>query len=694
MRLFLDRYRRSLAPKLISAMLAVVVLVAVLLSLYATAVLHRTITSEFEGKAQAIALSCAAQVSETGGGATRFTQAYINAVKSISGVSYIYIVDPAGQVLAHSFVAAPSPAFLLENRVARRHAPRGARVRIRRSAAVELAGQQVQVVDVAAPLLNGGMVHVGMDQGAIGRQVASLRAGMVAFAAAMCMLGLCLAVWIIYALILRPIRELTQVVEDFIESGDLTADIKVRTRDEVGLLGHRFRQMVERLRSVPLALRGSVVSLAEIRAQLGSAVPQGTRKIVARVYEAETTLSGITSSLDGISRHVGALQRSAGEASRLIEEVSAQNRHVAGNVQAMIDSVGRTAGAIEEMGQSVKGVADSIQEVHQSTAWISQFVREMDRAMQKVQQNSSATTRISTGLSADAATGLAAMEKTISGIQQIRESARMAAEVIRSLGGRITQIGEMVRLIDGIAHQTNFLALNATIIAAQAGDQGLGFAVIAGEIKGLAERVGVSTREISELMGNIDWEAHSAVRAVEQGLLDVEQGVQLARETESALRQIVGSAHQAGENVAAIAAATAEQTQSSASITATIHLVATKMQNIREFSVQQAKQAERVMRSTQEMKQLTTVVQETSLEQGRRWEQISSSIASMSSMLGLLTQAQREQAQGSEQVQHAIRAIHSVSEQQADLVREFEQALSVLHQQAEALRDEMCRFRV
>src|SRR5690606_30814219 len=134
-------------------------------------------------------------------------------------------------------------------------------------------------------------------------------------------------------------------------------------------------------------------------------------------------------------------------------------------------------------------------------------MRDMDVAIGQVETNASETARLSEQVSTDAATGMLALQKTLAGIDKIKDSSRTAADVIESLGRRIASIGNVLNVIDDVAEQTNLLALNAAIIAAQAGEHGKGFAVVAEEIKDLAERTGASTKEIVELIRGVQDES-------------------------------------------------------------------------------------------------------------------------------------------------------------------------------------------
>src|SRR5690606_124379 len=168
-------------------------------------------------------------------------------------------------------------------------------------------------------------------------------------------------------------------------------------------------------------------------------------------------------------------------------------------------------------------------------------MNEMDVSIDQVKSNANETARLSEEVARDAETGADAIAKTLTEINRIKETSSEAVSVIANLGSRIEEIGAILNVIADVAEQTNRLALNAAIIAAQAGEHGKGFAVVADEIKDLAERAGTSTREIADLIKTIQSESRNAILAVERGAATVDRGVTVSAEAEAALKKILAS---------------------------------------------------------------------------------------------------------------------------------------------------------
>src|SRR5437763_15416976 len=155
--------------------------------------------------------------------------------------------------------------------------------------------------------------------------------------------------------------------------------------------------------------------------------------------------------------------------------------------------------------------------------------------------------------------GITTMEKATDGLNRINATITSSGEIIGALGGRADDIGKIIEVIDDLAEQTNLLALNAAIDAARAGEHDLGFAVVADEVHKVAEKSASSTKEISDLISNIQKEARKAVENMEGSTSIVNEGLTLGADLQGALKKISNVVTEVYKFAQEIGAATSEQ---------------------------------------------------------------------------------------------------------------------------------------
>jgi methyl-accepting chemotaxis protein len=201
-------------------------------------------------------------------------------------------------------------------------------------------------------------------------------------------------------------------------------------------------------------------------------------------------------------------------------------------------------------------------------------MQEMSATVQQVSENSNRAAAASRQAAETALHGGRTVDETLAKMRVIATAVSGTAKKVEELGKRSDEIGRIVGVIDDIADQTNLLALNAAIEAARAGEQGRGFAVVADEVRKLAERTTSATKEIAQMIKNIQDETRVAVTAMETGTRQVEEGVNSTAEAGKALKQIIEMAEQVGEMITHIATAATEQSGASEQVNQSMDQIA------------------------------------------------------------------------------------------------------------------------
>ena len=232
------------------------------------------------------------------------------------------------------------------------------------------------------------------------------------------------------------------------------------------------------------------------------------------------------------------------------------------------------AAAGDQIAATAKQQAHGAELQRDQTNQVATAVQEMAATVVQISENSSSAAAASQKASVAAHQGGKVVEETLSHMQAIAQSVGATARKVEELGKQSDQIGKIIGVIDDIADQTNLLALNAAIEAARAGEQGRGFAVVADEVRKLAERTTSATKEIAEMIRGIQAETRNAVTAMQSGTREVEQGVNLTTQAGSSLQEIIEMSEKVGEMITHIATASTQQSATTEEINHNIEQIA------------------------------------------------------------------------------------------------------------------------
>jgi len=252
---------------------------------------------------------------------------------------------------------------------------------------------------------------------------------------------------------------------------------------------------------------------------------------------------------------------------------------------------------------SVK-IATGTEEVASQAATISTAGEEMAATSHNIASNCNAAAGNSTHAGQLATSGSKIVMKTVEDMHRIATRVQEAARQVSGLGARSDEIGAIVGTIEDIADQTNLLALNAAIEAARAGEQGRGFAVVADEVRALAERTTRATKEISGMIRNIQIETRQAVDSMENGVREVEAGTTEASRSGSALQQILDQVNEVTGQIDQITTAAEQQSSTSREISNNMHQINQVMQTTAQSTLETTKAADKLASLTEDLRKL------------------------------------------------------------------------------------------
>ena len=242
-------------------------------------------------------------------------------------------------------------------------------------------------------------------------------------------------------------------------------------------------------------------------------------------------------------------------------------------VAQVSDNSVQVSSAASQLHATADQIATGAEEVASQTGTVATASEEMAATSSDIAQTCQRAAESAQHASQSAQAGGSVVRETIDGMAKIADRVKQAAKTVEDLGARSDQIGAIIGTIEDIADQTNLLALNAAIEAARAGEQGRGFAVVADEVRALAERTTRATREIGEMIKAIQKETRGAVAAMGEGVTEVEKGTASSIKSGQALDEILGQVNEVAIQISQIATAVEEQTATTSEITCNIQQI-------------------------------------------------------------------------------------------------------------------------
>lgn len=362
-------------------------------------------------------------------------------------------------------------------------------------------------------------------------------------------------------IISRPLAEVSEKMVR-ISEGDIDQSIEYNSSDEIGVVAKSLRSLIDYVRNIAQAATSIAANDLTTHVE-----PISQKDVLGHSFK------GMVGNLTGMVRQLSE------------------------NTSQLVSAATEVASSAEQMARGSKDQTDQVTQV--STA-----VEEMTAAIMESAKNAQEARNSAERSGTTAGQGAQIVSDTIQGMQAIGSVVRESAESITKLACSADQIGEIVSVIDDIADQTNLLALNAAIEAARAGEQGRGFAVVADEVRKLAERTGKATGEITEMIKGIQSETSDAVQSMERGVQEVDNGRKLADKAGTSLNEIVSMSQQVQDIIQQIASASDEQSSAAEMISKNMESVSSIAKESASGAEQSAAAAEQLSRNAEGLREM------------------------------------------------------------------------------------------
>ena len=497
-------------------------------------------------------------------------------------------------------------------------------------------------------------------------------------------------------MIVVPTKEAVAVASN-IAAGDLRVSVHVKSVDEIGMLGRGLNRMIIGLKGMIENVRKAAANSATVWKEvqeISAEISTGSKTQAESVEEAASSVNEMHFSLKEIAGNVEDIYETSEQTSSSVIEMAASIEEVGRAMSELSSSIEETVTAITQMSAAVRQIAENVTVLSSAAEETAASTTEISASVREVESNARESALIAEGVAADAEQlGMRSIEKTIEGLVRIADSTSRTSGVVNRLGARAENIGSILTVIEDITDQTGLLALNAAILAAQAGEHGRGFAVVAAEIRELANRTASSTQEISKLITSVQEESREAVEVTQEEAVMVEEGVRLSQEARAALSKILERAGQSRDMSKNINRAASEQSAGIRQVGAAVHKINDMAHQIARATTEQRTGSEQIMRAAEKMRELTRVVKRSTDEQVKGSKDITGAVENMSAKISLVNRAAGEVRTGSDLIVQAIDRIKEIAQGNADLGARLQGSMDVIAGQAGSLTKEIEKFK-
>lgn len=380
----------------------------------------------------------------------------------------------------------------------------------------------------------------------------------------------------------KPITNLAQTAQQF-AAGDLSVRAEVEGTQETQLLAGDFNKMVTRMSTLLADQQRSATEQQEAR-----------EKLEMEIYQ---LLDEVGEATDGDLRVRASL--SSMEMSTVADLFNAIIDNLAEIAVQVKQTTGQVSGSLSESEAEIRTLAEQAEAETQNTRNVLKSVATMSSSIQDVAENANQASNIATAAYTSVQEGTQAMDRTVTSIQGLRTTVGETAKKMKRLGESSQKISQVVSLIDEIALKTNLLAINASVEASRAGEQGQGFSVVAEQVGALAEQSAAATKEIAQIVADIQAETNEVTEAMEVGTSQVVDTTNLVESTKASLLNSLERSQEISALMQTISQETGTQAETSQSVTSL-------MQDLAKLASKRAKSSQSVaesMLSTAQMAQ-------------------------------------------------------------------------------------------
>ena len=503
---------------------------------------------------------------------------------------------------------------------------------------------------------------------------------------------------LISAIVTRPIDRTIEMLEGIAEGkGDLTQRLEVTSEDEIGMLGRCFNRFIDGLQHMVkeiFSLSGEVSNASRQIEESSVEIIDGVQKQLTAAEDTYGSIKDMDASIKTVSGEADALNHSSNEVSNSAMTMFDMVGDVKVNIEKLFYAGSSITSSINEITISIDQVANHLDELFKRTEDVVSSILTIGSGVLEVENYARSQAEIAEKVRVDAEDlGLSSVVKTREGIENVSIEVSSTAKAVNRLAESSKEIGTILTLINEFADTTHLLALNATILASQAGEHGKGFGVVARQVKDLATKTSASTKEIGGLINHVQNEVAVAIDSMRRSSEKVEDGVRLSRDSQEALLNILNSTRRSFEMAKMIEKATIDQTKGVGQISKVAQSISGMVGEIKVAANDQSTAAKEILKDTVQMKKFMEEVKVSTNEQARESKHVSEAIFNVAEQIDTVAGATTAQQRLSKRIVAAIGTVKQAAEDNAALAARLEKTVQVMNKQAGKLRHTVESFK-
>lgn len=505
-----------------------------------------------------------------------------------------------------------------------------------------------------------------------------------------------LATYVLARDVSAPIKDLRNIAMAMAQ-GNFEVAPRIFSDDEIGQLANSFGDTRLNLRR----LLGRVGSGGKTVTHGVQILTGGTDSLLSRAHQQAQLTEQTSGAVDNVRSGVRNVLTASATVATLTEDASTRALELQASAEQVARSTGHLFQSVEKTSSSTTEMDRSMREMSKRTDVLAgigdevlSFVAQMNATIDELRRNASATADLSNEVKVDAEAGGAAVAKTVEGINANQDLSARTAETFDTLQKSVSQISQILAVIEDVAGRTNLLALNAAIIAAQAGEHGAGFSVVADEIRLLAERTRVSAKEISGIVKAVQTGSRQAVAKVHEAVERTQANVRLADDASASLAKIVASASRSYEMANKIAQALGDQSIASKHLHEATSRMSEHISEINRASREQASGTAMLAAEAERVREIAGQVKTATVEQSKTGRGITDALEKIANDARTMRDSLERQLRETDRIAEAARNMLDIAQENDALARQFNTTLQNIVASGREFETEVARFRI